>query len=258
MVISIPAVFSYHQREATIQAAKMGGLRNITLLSEPIAVVLAYISSNHDQIINKSDCNILVYDFGSGKIEVSIVHVKDKEISIIMNNGDDNLGGEDITHRLEEYITDDLKRTVRIDLSNNSKLKHRIHNECDKAKICLSMVKDIDIDVELPNDDEYTNTISRCKLNELCKDLFQRTIDIVDKTLAESNMTSKDIDYIIQIGGSSRLPQVIEYINNSFREIPICRSVNPDEAVAIGCGIYANYNLTGNYQYNVIDYIPPN
>lgn len=236
VTICVPASFTDRQRESTIKAAEQAGLVNIQLIPEPVAAFLAFLEVNEIKKNNK-DCKIMVYDFGGGTFDVTIINLDDDNIDILETEGDAHLGGEDITRKIEEYVINDIKEIYDIDVGKYDKYKMRVHEKCEEAKIFLSQEMEYNFDILVGED--YIEKFSRTKLNDICKSIFQRTIDVLDITLNKCKLKPDDIDYVVLVGGSSRIPIISDYIRNLFKRDIICKNINPDEAIATGAAIYA-------------------
>lgn len=252
VVIGVPALFSSKQREETIKAGINAGIGKITTIPEPSAAVLTYL----DETRYEDDCKVLVFDFGAGKFECSVVEVKDKIISIIGVNGDDNLGGADVTKAMTKYITNKIKTDLGIDISRNFKTLKKVENECEAAKFLLSMCGVYPFYLTIGEKD-YVETLTAEKLNEMCKDILDRAIYIINVTMKRCELTPNDIDYIIPAGGSSRLSFLREYLTETFKNIKVLTNINPDEVVVRGCALYSNYIANDDFEYKIIDYVPP-
>lgn len=229
-VITVPAHFDGTQRQATIDAGKIAGLEVLRVINEPTAAALAFEIDNKYE----HDCNILVYDFGGGTFDVSIVTISNGKINVRASNGEAYLGGDDITNRLVEYFVKRFYQDFSVELHNKLKAIERLKTQAEKTKIMLSSILECNTEVDCidgENDLEYSMT--RSVFENLNKDLFHKTIECVEKTLAESELKKENIDEILLVGGITRIPFVRDLVKNYFGKEPNV-SIHPTEAVAIG------------------------
>lgn len=251
VVIGVPAIFTDQQKKDTIKAAREVGFNNIILIPEPSAAALAYIYS-HDKMKEKDESYFLVYDFGGGTFDVSIVHLKGKNINIIATHGDNNLGGQDITKIVEDYVTEKMINEKYV-TEISDKLKRRIHKECEELKIDLSNNEVVDVDIGISEDVEYNFEISRSFFDNLCKHIYNKTIDITLLALDKAKFAPQNIDYVIMSGGSSKIPTLKNLITQRFDKSIIFDDVNSNEVVAIGCAIYAESINNSKYNKYIIE-----
>lgn len=252
VVITVPAYFSNSQREATKKAGEDAGLNILRLINEPTAAAVAYVFENGMDTVNS---RILVYDFGGGTFDVSIIEVVKNEITVLATDGDNHLGGQDITKCLMDYCIQKAKEDLGVDLNKNPtdiktiKKLNRLRNSVNEAKVQLSTA--FEYEISCPGTDD-TLKISRSLLNNLCEHLYKRTIDIVNKTVQQiEDPAKRKIDCIVLVGGSSRIPRVEELLSSTFK-IPIYKKINPDEAVAKGAAYFANSLVTKNVNQQYI------
>jgi L1 cell adhesion molecule like protein len=236
VVITVPAYFNDSQRQSTIDAGNIAGLNVIRIINEPTAAALAY---GLEKKIDKEK-NIIVFDLGGGTFDVSLLTLEDGIFEVKNTNGDTHLGGEDFDILLTEYCCEEFKKKYNLDLHTNKKSYRRLKTACEVAKKILSTTLQVNIDIDaLMNGKDLNLNISRTKFENLCKDLFNKCIDIVKKVLKESNTKKNEIEDIILIGGSSRIPKIIEMISDFFDGKKPNQSINPDEAVAYGATVQA-------------------
>jgi molecular chaperone DnaK len=234
-VITVPAYFDDAQRKATKDAGKIAGLDVKRIINEPTAAALAY---GFDK---KKDQQIVVYDFGGGTFDVSVLEVSQDTIEVRATNGDTHLGGDDLDQQIMDYLLTEFKKDQGIDLSGDSLAIQRLKESAEKAKIELSTSVQTEISIPFIANDEtgpkHLNiTLTRSKLEELVKDLIERTKAPCEKALADAGFTKADIDEVILVGGQTRMPAIQEFVKEIFgREAN--QSINPDEVVAIGAGI---------------------
>ena len=239
-VITVPAYFNNAQREATKKAGEMAGFTSIQILNEPTAAAIAYGYQN------KSDKEriVLVFDLGGGTFDVSIVKVYNNIYEVIAVNGDNHLGGEDFNNLLADYIIQEFNNSTGIDIKMNKKAMKRVMKNVEDAKIDLSNLDEVTIDIDqiCQGEDLYL-VISRITYEELCEDIWNKCIKLMDQTINEANLTKDKISDVVLAGGSSRTPKIQEMITEYFGRQPY-KSVNPDEAIAYGAilsGISSDY-----------------
>ena len=230
-VITVPAYFNDSQRQATKDAATIAGLNVLRILNEPSAAAFAYGFEN--QQIEK---NILIYDLGGGTFDVSILSVKNGSFEVISCNGDSHLGGDDFDNNLSQYVMEQYKRTIGEDISTNMRWKARIRDACENCKQELSFATTSRIEFE---ESGFECSISRYLFEDLNSSLFKKTISIVEKTLRDANLSKDAIHEVVLVGGSTRIPKIQELLSNCFPHSKVCKSINPDEAVAMGALIMA-------------------
>ena len=234
-VITVPAYFTDSQRQATKDAGKIAGLEVKRIINEPTAAALAY------GVDKESDQKIMVYDLGGGTFDVSILEVGDNVVEVRATNGDTFLGGEDFDQRIVDYVIKEFKKDTGIDLSQDVLALQRLKDAAEKAKIELSSRQETEINLPYITADatgpKHLNiTLTRSKLESLCEDLIERTIEPCRKALKDANATVEDISDVILVGGQTRMPAVQEAVKDFFKKDPR-KDVNPDEAVAMGAAI---------------------
>ena len=242
-VITVPAYFNDAERQATKNAGKIAGLEVERIVNEPTAAALAYGLDKQDKLQT-----ILVYDLGGGTFDVSILELGDGVFEVKSTSGNNRLGGDDFDKCLMDYMVDEFKKENGIDLSKDKMAMQRIKDAAEKAKKDLSSMTTTNINLPFltQNADGPVHmdmTITRAKFESLCKDLFDSTLDAVRKALKDAKLTKKDIDQVVLVGGSSRIPYIQNLIKNEIGKEPN-KSVNPDEVVAMGAAIQGGV-LTG-------------
>ena len=238
-VITVPAYFNDAQRQATKNAGKIAGLNVERIINEPTAAALAYGLDKQDE-----SQTILVYDLGGGTFDVSILELGDGVFEVKSTSGNNRLGGDDFDQRIIDYIIDDIKKEHDIDLSDNKMALQRIKEEAEKAKKTLSNVTSTEISLPFITADlNYETTLTRAKFESLISDLVDSTLEPVRKALKDAKLTAKDIDKVILVGGSTRIPCVQELVKKELGKEP-SKEVNPDEVVAMGAAIQGGV-LTG-------------
>ena len=234
-VITVPAYFTDAQRQATKDAGKIAGLEVKRIINEPTAAALAY------GIDKENDQKIMVYDLGGGTFDVSIIEMGDGEQEVLATAGNNRLGGDDFDKRVIDYILAEFKKENGIDLSSDKMAMQRIKEAAEKAKIDLSGVTSADINLPFISADatgpkHFETTITRAKFNELTADLVESTMGPVRQALNDSGLSASDINKVLMVGGSSRIPAVQEAVKKFMGKDPF-KGINPDECVAIGAAI---------------------
>ncbi len=242
-VITVPAYFNDAERQATKNAGKIAGLEVERIINEPTAAALAYGLDKQDKLQT-----ILVYDLGGGTFDVSILELGDGVFEVKATSGNNRLGGDDFDSRVTDYLVSEFKKEHGIDLSKDTMAMQRIKDAAEKAKKDLSSMTTTQISLPFiaQNDEGPVHmdmTLTKAKFEDLCRDLFDSTLEPVRKALKDANMTAKDIDKVILVGGSSRIPYIQELVKKELGQEPN-KSVNPDEVVAMGAAIQGGV-LTG-------------
>ncbi|GKX65569.1 molecular chaperone DnaK [Inconstantimicrobium mannanitabidum] len=242
-VITVPAYFNDSQRQATKDAGKIAGLNVLRIINEPTAAALAYGLDKMD-----STHKILVFDLGGGTFDVSILELGDGVFEVKSTNGDTKLGGDDFDQKVIDFIADDFKAKNNIDLRNDKMALQRLKEAAEKAKIELSSSNQTIINLPFITADatgpkHIELTLTRAKFNEITHDLVQRTLEPMRKALSDAGLSINDIDKIILVGGSTRIPAVQEAVKSFTGKEP-SKGVNPDECVAVGAAIQGGV-LTG-------------
>ena len=254
-VITVPAYFNDAQRQATKDAGKIAGLEVLRIINEPTAASLAYGLDKTEE-----SEKIFVYDLGGGTFDVSILELGDGVFEVLATNGDTRLGGDDFDQKIMDYIADTFKAENGIDLRQDKMALQRLKEAAEKAKIELSSSTQTNINLPFITADatgpkHIDLTLTRAKFNELTSDLVQRSIEPMKKALADANLSISDIDKVILVGGSTRIPAVVEEVKNFTGKEP-SKGVNPDECVAVGAAIQAGV-LTGEVKDVVLLDVTP-
>ena len=241
-VITVPAYFNDAQRQATKDAGIIAGLNILRIINEPTAAAIAYGLDKK----SKTETNVLIYDLGGGTFDVSLLSIEDGVFEVKATAGDTHLGGEDFDRRLVEHCMTDFKRKNKIDITDNKRAMRRLQTACETMKKTLSnaTVATIEIDA-LAEGIDYNTIISRAKFEDLCSDLFRKTIDPVEKVILDSKISKSAIHEIVLVGGSTRIPKIQELLSDYFNGKELCKNINPDEAVAYGAAVQAAI-LSGN------------
>ena len=236
-VITVPAYFNDAQRQATKDAGKIAGLEVLRIINEPTAAALAY---GFDK---KNNGTIAVYDLGGGTFDVSILEIGDGVFEVKSTNGDTFLGGEDFDHRIIDYLADEFKKDNAIDLRSDKLALQRLKEAAEKAKMELSSSMQTEVNLPFVTADQsgpkHLNIkLTRAKLEALVEDLVTRTVEPCKAALKDAGLSAGEVDEVIMVGGMTRMPKIIETVQNFFGKEPH-RGVNPDEVVAMGAGIQA-------------------
>lgn len=235
-VITVPAYFDDSQRKATIEAGEIAGLNVLRIINEPTAAALAYGVDKANK-----DMNIVVYDIGGGTSDVSILNFGGGVFEVISTNGDSHLGGEDFDQVIIDYLVEQFKNQEGVDVSNDAMAMQRLKEAAEKAKIELSTATSTDINLPylapVNGVPKHLNlTLTRAKFEQLSDKLYTKLVDLCKEALRLSKLDTKDIDEVILVGGSTRIPKVVEAAKSVFGKDP-SKAVNPDEAVSLGASI---------------------
>jgi molecular chaperone DnaK len=235
-VITVPAYFNDDQRKATMEAGTIAGLNVLRIINEPTAAALAYGIDKSDK-----DMNIVVYDIGGGTSDVSILNFGGGVFEVISTNGDSHLGGEDFDQAIVNWVVEEFKKQEGVDISNDSMAMQRIKDAAEKAKIELSTTTSTEINLpylapvnSVPK--HFVGSLSRAKFEKLIEPLYDKLVNLCNEALKLSKLDAKDIDEVILVGGSTRIPKVVDAAKSVFKKDP-SKAVNPDEAVSLGASI---------------------
>jgi heat shock protein 5 len=233
-VITVPAYFNDAQRQATKDSGTIAGLKVERIINEPTAAAIAY------GLDEKGEKNILVYDLGGGTFDVSILTIDDGIFEVVATNGDTHLGGEDFDQRVMEHFLKLWNKKTKTDASKDKKAIQKLRREVERAKKVLSAQAQARIEIESFFDgQDFSETLSRAKFEELNIDLFQKTLIPVDKVLADAGLKKSEINEVVLVGGSTRIPKVQQLLKDYFNGKEPNRGINPDEAVAYGAAVQA-------------------
>lgn len=235
-VITVPAYFSDAQRQATKDAGNIAGLDVLRIINEPTAAAIAYGLDN----VKNGEQTILVFDLGGGTFDVSLLSIDDGVFEVKATAGDTHLGGEDFDTRMLQHFMTEFKRKHKKDISTSARSLNRLRSACEKAKRTLSSSSQASIEIDSLFDGiDFTSTISRAKFEELNQDLFSKCMEPVEKVLKDAQISKGQVDQIVLVGGSSRIPKVQELLSQYFNGKQLNNSVNVDEAVAYGAAVQA-------------------
>lgn len=232
-VITVPAYFNDQQRQATKDAGLISGLEVLRIINEPTAAAIAYGMDK-----KAGEKNIIVFDLGGGTFDVSLLTIDNGVFEVVATSGDTHLGGEDFDQRLTEHFVKVFKKKNNKDIKDDPRSMQKLKGEVEKAKRDLSSVHQTKITIEnLIDGLDFSETITRARFEELCNDLFKKTLQPVQQVLDDAGMKKTDIDEVVLVGGSTRIPKVQQLIKDFFNGKEPNRGINPDEAVAYGAAV---------------------
>ena len=236
-VITVPAYFNDSQRSSTKDAGKIAGLNVMRIINEPTAAAIAYGLKNESD----EEVNVLIFDLGGGTFDVSILSLDEGIFEVAATAGDTHLGGEDFDSNMVKYFIQEFKRKFRgKDLSSNNRALRRLRTACEKAKRTLSTTSNAYIEIDALHEGiDFNSSISRAKFEEMNMALFKKTMEPVERVLKDSKMSKRDIQEIVLVGGSTRIPKVQSMLSEFFNGKELNKSINPDEAVAYGATVQA-------------------
>jgi L1 cell adhesion molecule like protein len=234
-VVTVPAYFNDSQRQATKDAGQIAGLNVLRIINEPTAAAIAYgLDKKMDEKM------VLIFDLGGGTFDVSLLSIDDGIFEVKATAGDTHLGGEDFDNILMKYFIDEFKRKNKIDLSDNKRSLRRLKTACERAKRSLSSSSTASIELESLYDGiDFFSSISRARFESLCMNLFQKCISPVTKVLSDSGVSKNQVDEVVLVGGSTRVPKIQELLRSYFNGKELNKGINPDEAVAYGAAVQA-------------------
>jgi len=234
-VVTVPAYFNDAQRQATKDAGAIAGLVVMRIINEPTAAAIAYGMDKKD-----GEKNVLVFDLGGGTFDVSLLTIDNGVFEVVSTNGDTHLGGEDFDQRVMEHFIKLYKKKKGKDLRKDVRAVQKLRREVEKAKRALSAAHQVRVEVEsLMDGEDFSETLTRAKFEELNMDLFRGTLKPVQKVLEDAELGKKEIDEIVLVGGSTRIPKIQQLVKEFFNGKEPSRGINPDEAVAYGAAVQA-------------------
>ena len=236
-IITVPAYFNDSQRQATKDAGKIAGLKVQRVMNEPTAAAIAYgLETNC-----KGPKNILVFDFGGGTLDISILKIENSKYKVLAVSGDTHLGGEDIDNIITNFLIKEFEEKTGVNVSNNKKALRRLKVAAEKAKRELSFSIEAQIDIDsLAEGEDLNLSISRIDFENLCEEIFNKLEKPLNDAIEDSKLTRYDIEELVLIGGSSRIPKVAEILIDYFHKDILCRTISPDEAIAYGAAVTAS------------------
>ena len=236
-VITVPAYFNDAQRQATKDAGTIAGLNVKRIINEPTAAAIAY---GLDKKGGSGEKNILVFDLGGGTFDVSLLTIDEEIFEVKATAGNTHLGGEDFDNRLVQHFIEEFKRKHKKDIRQSDRSLRRLRNQCEQAKRTLSSTHQTTIEIEaLFEGIDFHSTLTRARFEDLCGSFFRDCIPPVEKVLRDSGLAKHEIDEIVLVGGSSRIPKLQDLLSTFFNGKRLCKSINPDEAVAYGAAVQA-------------------
>lgn len=235
-VITVPAYFNDQQRQATKDAGVIAGLNVMRIINEPTAAAISYGLKDKSE----GETNVLIFDLGGGTFDVSVLSLDDGVFEVKATAGDTHLGGEDFDVKLMEYFRKEFKKKSKIDITENKRAMRRLRTACENAKRTLSSSEKANVEIDsLCDGVDFNSSITRARFEDLCSEYFKKCLLPVENVLKDSGMSKKDIDEIVMVGGSTRIPKIQALIKQFFNGKEPCRKVNPDEAVAYGAAVQA-------------------
>jgi L1 cell adhesion molecule like protein len=236
-VITVPAYFNDAQRQATKDAGVIAGLNVLRIINEPTAAAIAY---GLDKVKDNKEHMVLIFDFGGGTFDVSLLSIEEGVFEVKSTAGDTHLGGEDLDSRLVEFCKEEFKKKTKLDLTGKDKALRRLRTACERAKRVLSSANVAPIEIDALYDGQDFNTsITRAKFESLGADIFKRCLDPVTQVLNDAKVDKSAVDEVVLVGGSTRIPYIKKMLSDYFGGKKLCESINPDEAVAYGAAVQA-------------------
>ncbi len=237
-VITVPAYFNDAQRQATKDAGTIAGLNVLRIINEPTAAAIAY---GLDRKTSDKEQNVLIFDLGGGTFDVSLLSIDSGIFEVRATAGDTHLGGEDFDNILVDYCATEFKRKSKLDVTTSARAMRRLRTACERAKRILSSATQTPVEVDsLLEGVDMNVTLTRAKFESLCDSLFQKCLAPVEQVLRDAKISKDQVDEVVMVGGSSRIPRVRELLTNFFNGKKLNDSVNPDEAVAYGAAVQAH------------------
>ena len=244
-VITVPAYFNDSQRQATKDAGTIAGLDVLRVINEPTAAAIAYGLDKK----TPDETQVLIFDLGGGTFDVSLLSIDDGIFEVKATAGDTHLGGEDFDNILVHHFTTEFKRKHKKDLTQSAKSQRRLRTACERLKRSLSSTATATLEVDSLFDGiDFHSTMTRARFEDLCADLFRKTLDPVEKVLRDSKVSKSDVDEVVLVGGSTRIPKVRQLLSDYFCGKELNQSINPDEAVAQGAAVQAQILTGGEIQ----------
>lgn len=239
VVITVPAYFNDSQRQSTKDAGRIAGLNVLRIINEPTAAAMAYGFSE----VKRGDAQekkVLIFDLGGGTFDVSLLTIDDGVFQVMATAGDTHLGGEDFDNTLVKYFMDEFKRKHKKDLTSNQRALRRLRTACERAKRSLSSATQASVEVDsLLDGIDFNSVITRARFEDLCSAYFRSCLEPVEKVLRDAKVDKGAVDEIVLVGGSTRIPKIQQLVQEYFNGKELCKSINPDEAVAFGAAVQA-------------------
>jgi len=238
-VVTVPAYFNDAQRQATKDAGKIAALNVLRIINEPTAAAIAY-GLDKKKSGHTKEMHILIFDLGGGTFDVSLLSIDDGVFEVKATAGDTHLGGEDFDNLLVEHFAQEFDKKNKVNIRKNARAMRRLRTQCERAKRTLSAAARANIEVDsLAEGIDFASSITRAKFEDLCMPYFKKCLEPVTKVLTDSGLSKNEIDEVVLVGGSTRIPYVQQMIKDYFNGKEPCKSINPDEAVAFGAAIQA-------------------
>jgi heat shock protein 5 len=232
-VVTVPAYFNDAQRQATKDAGTISGMNIMRIINEPTAAAIAYGLDKKG-----GEENILVFDLGGGTFDVTLLTIDNGVFEVLATNGDTHLGGEDFDQRVMQYFIKMLKKKSKVDISNDKRALQKLRRETERVKRALSSTHQARLEIESLHDGEdFSESLTRARFEELCLDLFKKTLGPVEQVLDDAGLKKDEVDEVVLVGGSTRIPKVQQLLKDYFNGKEPSRGINPDEAVAYGAAV---------------------
>ncbi|CAO2196998.1 unnamed protein product [Urochloa humidicola] len=237
-VVTVPAYFNDSQRQATKDAGVIAGLNVMRIINEPTAAAIAY--GLDKKASSAGEKNVLIFDLGGGTFDASLLTIEEGIFEVKATAGDTHLGGEDFDNRMVNHFVQEFKRKHKKDISGNPRALRRLRTACERAKRTLSSTAQTTIEIDsLYEGIDFYSTITRARFEELNMDLFRKCMEPVEKCLRDAKMDKSSVHDVVLVGGSTRIPKVQQLLQDFFNGKELCKSINPDEAVAYGAAVQA-------------------
>merc|ERR1712038_1067482 len=234
-VVTVPAYFNDSQRQATKDAGTISGLNVLRIINEPTAAAIAYGLDKKGE-----EKNVLIFDLGGGTFDVSLLTIEEGIFEVKATAGDTHLGGEDFDNRLVQHFVQEFKRKYKKDITDNKRALRRLRTACERAKRTLSSTAQTSIEIDSLYDGcDFYSSITRARFEEMNMDLFRKCMEPVEKVVRDAKMDKSSIHEVVLVGGSARIPKVQNLLSEFFNGKELCKSINPDEAVAYGAAVQA-------------------
>eukprot|EP00958_Prasinococcus_capsulatus_P015963 scaffold1747_cov392-Prasinococcus_capsulatus_cf.AAC.1 len=238
-VVTVPAYFNDSQRQATKDAGVIAGLNVQRIINEPTAAAIAYGLDKKSSNAG-SEKNVLIFDLGGGTFDVSLLTIEDGIFEVKATAGDTHLGGEDFDNRLVNHFVQEFKRKHKKDISGSARALRRLRTACERAKRTLSSTAQSTIEVDsLYEGVDFFTSITRARFEELNMDMFRKCMEPVEKVLRDAKIGKGEVNEVVLVGGSTRIPKIQQLLSDFFNGKELCKSINPDEAVAYGAAVQA-------------------
>merc|ERR1712151_555737 len=236
-VVTVPAYFNDSQRQATKDAGTISGMEVMRIINEPTAAAVAYGMGAKEQ--SKGERNVLIFDLGGGTFDVSLLTIEEGIFEVKATAGDSHLGGEDFDNRLVDHLAQEFKRKYKKEIIGDNKALRKLRTAAERAKRTLSNSVNAKINIDGMCGEDFNTTLTRAQFEHLNQDLFVKCMEPVEKVLRDAKMGKSQINDVVLVGGSTRIPKVKQLLEDFFNGKKLCESINPDEAVAYGAAVQA-------------------